>query len=87
MCVTKECNASVRCMAQCKECSNAKRISYYLTRCTITGKKVNRNAHKYCDDFAPTPAAKKEARTAGIKLTPIGGWIQGTAIPKGARVR
>lgn len=87
MTVTKECPGSIRCMVQCKDCSNAKRESYYLTKCKLTGKRVSRSKEIYCDTFTPTPKAKKEARSKGIRLTPIGGWIQGTNIPKGVRVR
>lgn len=87
MAVTKECIGSFRCMVQCKDCTNAKRVSYYLTRCSETGRRVSRNKEIYCDTFKATSAAKKEARSKGIRLTPIGGWIQGSGIPKGARVR
>jgi hypothetical protein len=87
MVVLKECRESVRCQVQCKDCKNAKRISYYMTRCTATGTRVNRSSHKYCDFFAPKKGAKTEARKAGIRLTSVGGWIQGSDIPKGARVK
>ena len=85
--VTKEDVKSVRCMVQCKECKDSKRESYYLTKCKGTGKRVSRSKHIYCDCFTPKPAAKAEARKAGIKLTAIGGWIQGSDIPAGARIR
>lgn len=87
MTVTKERPGSIRCMVQCKDCSIAKRESYYITKCKLTGKRVSRSKEIYCDTFTPTPKAKKEARSKGIRLTPVGGWIQGTNIPKGARVR
>mgnify|MGYP000939491387 CR=1 FL=1 len=87
MTVTKECPDSIRCMVQCKDCSIAKRESYYITKCKVTGKRVSRSKKIYCDTFTPTPKAKKEARSKGIRLTPVGGWIQGTNIPKGVRVR
>ncbi|MFA6695055.1 MAG: hypothetical protein WCR85_00360 [Sphaerochaeta sp.] len=74
MTMKKECIESIRYMVQCKDCVNAKRHSYYLTKCNVDGKRVSRNKHIYCDSFVATGKAKKEAQDEGIAVTKTGAW-------------
>ncbi len=81
-----ETGKSLRCMVRCKDCKNSKRVSYYVTRCNVSGRRVGRNKYIYCDVFRPTTKATREvAKDVGVKVTPIGAWVKGVALPRGVR--